>query len=74
MASREVVLIASPGEDDLDESDNIVVQREWDSQMHYAIIISGRAFPIGSSIPLHVTFMPLTKIKIFRISVVVEGE
>ena len=39
-ASREVVLIASPGEDDLDESDNIVVQREWDSQMNYAIVIS----------------------------------
>lgn len=72
-ASREVVLIASPGEDDLDESDNIVVQREWDSQMHYAIIISGRAFPIGSPIPLHITFMPLTKIKIFRVTAVVEG-
>ena len=46
-ASHEVTLIASPGEDDLDESDNILVQREWDSQMHYMITISGRAFPIG---------------------------
>ncbi|KAL5504710.1 hypothetical protein ACEPAH_7373 [Sanghuangporus vaninii] len=71
-ATREVTLIASPGEDDVDETDNIVVQREWDSQMHYLIIISGRSFPIGSSIPIHITFMPIAKIKIFRISALVE--
>lgn len=73
-ASRTVTLIASPGEDDVEESDNIVVQREWDSQMHYQIIISGRTFPIGSTIPIHVTFMPIAKVKIYRISAVLEGE
>ena len=72
-AMREVTLIASPGEDDVEESDNIVVQREWDGQMHYQIIISGRTFPIGSTIPLHITFMPIAKIKIFRISASIEG-
>lgn len=72
-ASHEVTLIASPGEDDLDESDNILVQREWDSQMHYMITISGRAFPIGSTIPIHITFMPISKVKIFRISALIEG-
>ncbi|EJD08036.1 uncharacterized protein FOMMEDRAFT_131011 [Fomitiporia mediterranea MF3/22] len=71
-ATREVTFIACPGEDDIDESDNIVVQREWDSQMHYMIIISGRAFPIGSSIPIHLTFMPIAKVKIFRISAYLE--
>ena len=73
-ASRPVTLIASPGEDDVEESDNIVVQREWDSQMHYQIIISGRTFPIGSTIPIHITFMPIAKVKIYRISAVLEGE
>ena len=72
-ATREVTLIASPGEDDVDETDNIVVQREWDSQMHYLIIISGRSFPIGSAIPIHITFMPIAKIKIFRVSALIEG-
>ena len=72
-ATRDVTLIACPGEDDLDESDNIVVQREWDSQMHYLIIVSGRAFPIGSSIPLQITFMPIAKIKVYRISAYIEG-
>ncbi|KAI5118355.1 hypothetical protein M0805_006756 [Coniferiporia weirii] len=71
-ATCEVVLIASPGEDDLEESDNIVVQREWDAQMHYAIVVSGRSFPIGSAIPLHITFMPLAKVKIFRITALIE--
>lgn len=73
-ASRDVTLIACPGEDDLEESDNIVVQREWDSQMHYLIIISGRSFPIGSVIPLELTFMPISKLKIHRISALIEGE
>lgn len=71
--SREVTLIACPGEDDLDESDNVVVQRQWETQMHYVIVISGRAFPIGSVIPLHLTFVPMSKIKIYRISAVLEG-
>ena len=73
-AMREVTLIAAPGEDDLDESDNIVVQREWDTQLLYVIVISGRAFPIGSTIPIQVTFMPMAKIKVYRISVILEGE
>ena len=72
-ADREVTLIASPGEDDLDENDNITVQREWDGQMLYVIVISGRAFPIGSTIPIQLTFMPLQKIKVFRIAAVLEG-
>ncbi|THH03390.1 hypothetical protein EW145_g6296 [Phellinidium pouzarii] len=71
-ATREVSLIASPGEDDLDESDNIVVQREWEAQMLYMIIISGRAFPIGSIMPIHITFMPIAKLRIFRVAAVVE--
>lgn len=72
-STRDVTLIACPGEDDLEENDNIVVQREWDGQMLYMIIISGRAFPIGSTIPVQLNFMPLQKIKIFRLSAVLEG-
>lgn len=72
-ARREVTLVAAPGEDDLDESDNILVQRQWEDQMHYVIAVHGKAFPIGGKIPLSVTFMPMAKIKIYRISSTLEG-
>ncbi|TDL22999.1 hypothetical protein BD410DRAFT_839307 [Rickenella mellea] len=69
---REVTLIACPGEDDLDESDNIVVQRQWENQMHYVIVVTGRTFPIGSVIPLHITLVPTSELKIYRITAVLE--
>jgi arrestin-related trafficking adapter 3/6 len=41
--------------------------------MQYLIAISGRSFPIGSVIPFSITFVPWTKMKVFRLSVVIEG-
>ena len=73
-ASRDVTLIACPGEDDMDESDNIVVQREWDTQMHYMIVISGRMFAIGESIPLQITWVPMAAVRVYRVSAFLEGE
>lgn len=72
-SSREVLLVACPGEDDTEESENIIVQRQWESQLHYLLVISGKAFPIGSTIPVHFTFVPMAKVKIYRISVLLEG-
>lgn len=72
-ASRGVTLIASPGEDDADETDNIVVQREWDTQMHYMLVISGRMFAIGESVPLQVTWVPMSNVKVHRLSAFIEG-
>ena len=71
--SREVTLVAAPGEDDLEETDSLVVQRQWDNQMHYVICVSGRAFPIGSVIPIHVTLFPTAKVKVYRVAAVLEG-
>lgn len=50
------------------------MERQWDDQMQYLIAVSGRCFPIGGSIPISLTFMPWTKMKIFRLAVVIEGK
>ena len=68
-----MTFVAAPGEDDLDESDSILVQRQWEDQMHYVIAVHGKAFPVGGKIPLSVTFVPLAKMKIYRISAFLEG-
>jgi hypothetical protein len=71
-AAREVVLIACPGEDDTEDTENIIVERQWDSQLQYLISISGRSFYIGGTMPIQITMLPLTKMKIHRISVILE--
>ncbi len=47
---QEVFLIASPSEDDTEESENIVVERQWEEQMRYVIALSGKSFPIGGQL------------------------
>lgn len=72
-AAQDITVVATPGEDDTEESESIVVERQWDTQMQYLIVISGRSFSIGGTMPVTITFMPWTKMKIHRISVLIEG-
>jgi hypothetical protein len=32
---QEVTLIASPGDDDLEETENVIVERQWEDQLRY---------------------------------------
>jgi hypothetical protein len=43
----EVVMIATPQEDDTEETENILVERQWEDQMRYLIALSGKAFTVG---------------------------
>ena len=43
----EVMMIATPQEDDLEETENVIVERQWEEQMRYQIALHGKAFPIG---------------------------
>ena len=72
-ASREVILIASPNEDDREDVDNVTIERIWEDQMQYMLTVSGRVFPIGGTVPITLTFMPMAKVKIFELSVQLEG-
>lgn len=69
-----MTVVACPSEDDTEDTESIIVERQWDSQMQYLIAISGRSFPIGGVIPFSITFVPWTKMKVFRLSIVLEGE
>lgn len=73
-AQCEVLVVAAPGEEDTEDSENIIIERQWDTQLQYLIAISGRSFPTGGIIPLDLTIMPFTKAKVHRISVYIDGE
>ena len=72
-STREVITIACPTEEDTEDTENIIVERQWEQQLQYLISISGRSFYIGGTVPVTFTLMPLMKVKIHRLSVVVEG-
>ncbi|EKM53377.1 uncharacterized protein PHACADRAFT_211076 [Phanerochaete carnosa HHB-10118-sp] len=71
-ATQEVTVVSCPGEDDTEDTESIIVERQWDTQMQYLIMVSGRSFPIGGVIPFSITFVPWTKMKIFRLSMIIE--
>ncbi|CAK5281850.1 unnamed protein product [Mycena citricolor] len=72
-AAREVLVIAAPVEDETEDTETVVVERFWEQQMQYVVSINGRSFPVGGKIPISLNFMPLDKIKIHRITIMLEG-
>jgi hypothetical protein len=73
-AQTEVTLVSCPGEDDTEERENIAVERQWDEQLRYYITISGKSFPIGGTVPITLVMMPLAKVRIYRLTVLLEGK
>lgn len=72
-AQREVIVVSCPTEEDTEDTENIIVERHWDSQLQYLFTVSGRTFYIGGTMPITMTFMPLTKVKIHRLTILIEG-
>ncbi|GAA6000674.1 arrestin family protein [Rhodotorula paludigena] len=71
-ASTEVTLVTTPGEEDTEESESIVVERFWETQVKYHVALSGKSFPIGGQIPISIRLHPLAKIKLYRITAQLE--
>lgn len=72
-ATREVILVASPSEDNRDDTDNATIERFWENQLQYILSVSGRVFPIGGTVPITLTLLPMAKVKIFKVLVQLEG-
>jgi hypothetical protein len=73
-AIREVILVASPSEDHRDDTDNVTIERFWEDQLQYILSLSGRVFPIGGTVPLTLNLLPMSKVKIFKVVVQLEGK
>lgn len=71
-AQRDVLVVAAPCEEDTEDSENIIIERQWESQLQYLIAISGRRFPTGGTIPIDLTIIPFAKAKVHRIAVYID--
>jgi len=66
---KEVLLVRVPSESNLEQTEPIAISRTWEDQLHYDIVISGKAFPLGSSIPIAFKLTPLAKVRCHRIKI-----
>ena len=73
-ASREVMFVAVPSEDLREDADGFAIERIWGDQMQYTVSVSGRMFPIGGTIPVTLTFLPMAKVRIYKISAQLDGD
>jgi arrestin-related trafficking adapter 3/6 len=71
MGLKEVTLIRAPSEGSLEQTEPIAISRNWEDQLHYDIVISGKSFPLGSQVPIAFKLTPLAKVQCHRIKVFV---
>lgn len=69
--SKEVTLIRAPSEGSLEQVEPIAISRNWEDQLHYDIVISGKSFPLGAQVPIAFKLTPLAKVQCHRIKVFV---
>jgi len=68
---KEVPVVRSPSEDSLELVEPISISRKWEDQLHYDIMISGKAFPLGTKIPIAFKLTPLAKVQVHKLKVYV---
>ncbi|TQV91961.1 arrestin domain-containing protein [Cordyceps javanica] len=66
---KEVSIIRLPDPMSQEMSEPISISRQWENQLHYDIVISGKSFPIGSKIPIAFKLTPLDKVHIHKLKV-----
>ena len=71
IGSKEVTLIRAPAEGSLEQVEPIAISRNWEDQLHYDIVISGKSFPLGAQVPIAFKLTPLAKVQCHRIKVFV---
>ncbi|KAK1241872.1 hypothetical protein MKX07_007695 [Trichoderma sp. CBMAI-0711] len=67
--SKEVPIIRLPDQMSLEMSEPISISRQWEDQLHYDIMVSGKSFPIGSKIPIAFKLTPLAKVQVHKLKV-----
>lgn len=69
--TKEVTIVRVPDQMSLETTEPISISRQWEDQLHYDIMISGKSFPIGSKIPIAFKLTPLAKVQVHKVKVFV---
>lgn len=69
IGAKEILLVRAPSEGSLEQVEPIAISRNWEDQLHYDIVISGKSFPLGAQVPIAFKLTPLAKVQCHRIKV-----
>ncbi|KAI1773593.1 hypothetical protein F4818DRAFT_452613 [Hypoxylon cercidicola] len=69
--AKEVSIVRVPDQLSLEMTEPISISRQWEDQLHYDIMISGKSFPIGTKIPIAFKLTPLAKVQVHKLKVFV---
>ncbi|CAK7205968.1 hypothetical protein SEUCBS139899_008748 [Sporothrix eucalyptigena] len=67
--TKRVSVIRVPDQMSLETVEPISISRQWEDQLHYDIVVSGKSFPIGGKIPIAFKLTPLAKVQLHKIKV-----
>lgn len=73
-ATRDVQVVSIPADTDAETLGDVIIERPWEDQLQYLFKISGKVFAIGSSFRVKMVFMPLAKIRMYKVVIDLEGE
>lgn len=66
---QNVTLIRCPADNNTEINEPIAICKQWEDQLAYDIIVSGKTFTIGGKIPIAFKLTPLAKIQLHRVRV-----
>lgn len=69
--TKEVSIVRVPDQMSLELTEPISISRQWEDQLHYDVMISGKSFPIGAKIPIAFKLTPLAKVQVHKLRVLV---
>jgi len=72
IAIRDVHVVSIPADGDVDMTGEIQIQRPWDDQLQYLFKISRKSFAIGAFFNVKMVFMPLAKVRLYKLAVDIE--
>uniref|UniRef100_A0A060TDI4 ARAD1D44154p n=1 Tax=Blastobotrys adeninivorans TaxID=409370 RepID=A0A060TDI4_BLAAD len=68
---KPVKIVRTESHNSVELSEPIAINRDWEDQLRYEIAIAGKAFPIGSKIPLALRMTPFAKVRCHRFRIYV---
>lgn len=66
---QTVTLIRCPADNNTEINEPIAICKQWEDQLAYDIVVSGKTFTIGGKIPIAFKLTPLAKIQLHRVRV-----
>lgn len=70
-ARLPVTIVRTPSDNSVEESEPIVISKDWEGRLFYDILIASKDIILDAFLPIHFSFLPSDKVTLHRIRVYV---